>query len=447
MRRWLWVVLLALIVAVAGAVLLGRGGPPTSGPAAPVLIPVEVAAVVQGTVSRTVEVSGTVTSFRMAEIYPKVSGRVARVLIQDGARVAAGQALIELDPTDQRNDLAQAEAAVAAAEARMALIESGLRPQERQVIQNAVTQAQTQVRAAETQVTLAQSALKVAEDNLRRHEQLLREGAIAQAQVDQARLQQDQARAQVQAAQAQSEIARAALDSARQQLTVAEGGARTEELRAARAQVEQTRAVAAMARQRLGHMTLRAPFSGRVSGLTASVGDHLISGDFAGRGGFAVLVYDDQVMEVEVKIGEREIGLVRIGTRGALRLEGAPDQPAEAVVRLITPVADPVSRTASVRLRLKPGAPAAMPGTFARGEIIVEQRAGVLVVPKAAVSGGDQPVVRVVVDGAVQVRPITLGLAQGPRIEIRTGVALGEQVVVLGPEALAPGTKVRVVAR
>ncbi|MDI6771976.1 MAG: efflux RND transporter periplasmic adaptor subunit [bacterium] len=447
MRRWRWVVLLALIVVAAGTVLRGRGSPPASDQAAPVLIPVEVAAVEQGTVSHTVEVSGTVTSYRAAEIYPKVSGRVARVLVQDGARVAAGQALIELDPADQRADLAQAEAAVAAAEARLSLLESGLRPQERQVVQNTVTQAQNQVKAAETQAALAQAALKVAEDNLRRHEQLLRDGAIAQAQVDQARLQQDQARAQVQAAQAQIEIARAALDSARQQLTVAESGARSEELRAGRAQVEQTRAVAAMARQRLGHMTLRAPFSGRVSSLTASVGDHLISGDFAGRGGYAVLVYDDQAVEVEVKIGEREIGLVRVGMRGTLRLEGAPDQPVEAAVRLITPVADPISRAAGVRLRLKPGAAAAVPGTFARGEIVVEQRAGVLVVPKAAVSGGDQPVVRVVVDGAVQVRSVVLGLAQGSRVEVRTGVALGEQVVVLGPEVLAPGTKVRVVTR
>ncbi len=447
MRRWWWVVLLALIVVAAGTVLRGMGGPPASDQAAPVLIPVEVAAVEQGTVSHTVEITGTIVSSRVAEIYPKVSGRVARVLVQDGARVAAGQALIELDPADQRTDLAQAEAAVAAGEARLALLESGLRPQERQVIQNAVTQAQNQVKAAETQVVLAQAALRVAEDNLRRHEQLLRDGAIAQAQVDQARLQQDQARAQVQAAQAQIEIARAALDSARQQVTVAEGGARTEDLRAARAQVEQARAVVAMARHRLGYMTLRAPFSGRVSGLTASTGDHLTSGDFAGRGGHAALVYDDQAMEVEVKIGEREIGLIRVGMRGTLRLEGAPDQPVEATVRLITPVADPISRAASVRLRLKPGAAAAVPGTFARGEVVLERRAGVLVVPKVAVSGGDQPVVRVVVDGAVQVRSVTLGLAQGSRVEVRTGVALGEQVVVLGPEVLAPGTKVRVVAR
>lgn len=448
MRRWWWVILVLVVVAAAGTTLRGRGSPGSSRePAAPPPVPVEVAAVEQGTIARTVEVSGTVTSARVAEIYPKVSGRVARVLAQDGDRVAAGQPLLELDPDDQRAEMAQAEAAAAAAAARLALLESGLRPQERQVVQNAVTQAQNQVKAAETQVVLAQAGLRVAEDNLRRHEQLLRDGAIAQAQVDQARLQQDQARAQLQAAQAQLEIARAALDSARQQLSVTEGGARTEDLRAARAQVAQARAVVALARQRLGHMTIRAPFAGRVAGLTASVGDYLVSGDFAGRGGYVAQVYDDHAMEVEVKVSERELGLLRVGQPAALRLEGAPEDAVEAAIRLITPAADPTSRAASVRLRLKGGTAAAVPGTFARGEIVVEQRAGALLVPKAAVVGDGSPTVRVVIAGAVQVRPVTLGLAQGGRIEVRAGVAAGEQVVVLGPEALAPGTKVRVVNR
>jgi multidrug efflux pump subunit AcrA (membrane-fusion protein) len=47
----------------------------------------------------------------------------------------------------------------------------------------------------------------------------------------------------------------------------------------------------------------------------------------------------------------------------------------------------------------------------------------------------------------VQVRPVTPGVVQGDRVEVREGVAAGEQVVVLGPEALPAGTRVRVVTR
>ncbi|MDR7512382.1 MAG: efflux RND transporter periplasmic adaptor subunit, partial [Armatimonadota bacterium] len=364
-----------------------------------------------------------------------------------GARVAAGAALLELDASDQRAELRQAEAAVAAAEARLALLERGQRPQERQVVDNAFTQAQNQVKAAETQVAVSEAALRVAESDLRRQEALLREGAVAQAQVDQARLRYEQARAQVQAAQAQLEIARTAADSARQQWEMTQAGARDEDLAAARAQVAQARAVAAIARQRLAAMTIRAPFAGRVTGLAAVPGDFLVSGDFAGRGQPVAQVYDEVALEVEVTVGERDIGLVRAGQPAVVRLESAPETPVRAVVRLVSPAADPLSRAAAVRLRLNAPPEGATPGTFARGEIVVERRAGVVVVPRVAVDGGERPVVRVITGGVVQVRSVTLGLAQGEVVQVLSGVAEGEEVVVLGPEGLSAGTAVTVVNR
>jgi membrane fusion protein (multidrug efflux system) len=211
--------------------------------------------------------------------------------------------------------------------------------------------------------------------------------------------------------------------------------------------VAQTRAVLALARQRLANMTIRAPFAGRVTGVTVSPGDYVVSGDFAGRSGAVAVVYDEQAMEVEVKIGERDIALVHTGQSATVRLEGALETPVDAVVGVISPAADPVSRASLVRLRLKNGGPAAIPGTFARGEIVVERRSGALLVPKPAVTGGDTPVVRVIVDGVVQVRPVTIGLTQGDQVEVKTGVSAEELVVVLGPESLPAGTVVKVVNR
>lgn len=450
MRRWMIVLVLVVVAAGIGVALRGRtrsGAAPAGAPGAPAAsaaVPVEVARVVRGSVARGVEVSGTVVAPRSADIMAKLSGRVARVFVEDGARVAAGQALVQLDASDQRLEVRQAEAAAAAAAARLALLEAGQRPQERQVVFNAYTQAQAQVKAAETQVAVAQATLRTAEDNLRRQEQLFRDGAVAQAQVDQARLQADQARAQLQAAQAQLDIARTAVDSARQQWDMTQTGARPEEIAAARAQLAQARAVVAQARQRLASMTIRAPFAGRLTGLNLSPGDHVTSGDFPGRTALAQ-VYDDRVIEVEVKVGERDLAAVRVGQPAVLRLDGAGGAAVPAVVHLLSPAADPASRSATVRLRLQSGQDRAIPGTFARGEIIVERRTGVLLVPRAAVGGGDAPVVRVVADGVVQVRRVALGLAQGDRIEVRSGLAEGETVVVLGPQDLAAGTAVRVV--
>ncbi|HET8678604.1 MAG TPA: efflux RND transporter periplasmic adaptor subunit [bacterium] len=452
MKRWLIVVVLLLVAGIAAVALRGRG--PSASPQVPpgqsaAAVPVEVATVTSGAVARTIEVSGTVTSARAAEVFAKQSGRVVRVLVQDGARVAAGQTIVELDASEQRAEAAQAQAAVSAAQARLAALESGPRPEERQVIFNNFQQAQNQVKAAETQLVLAQASQRVADENLRRHEQLLRDGAVAQAQVDQARLQQEQARAQVSAAQTQLEIAKATLDSARAQWNMTVSGTRREEIRAARAQVEQARAVLALTRQRVANMVIRAPFAGRVSGINASPGDYLVSGDFAGRSGAVALVYDDRALEAEVRVGERDLPLIKTGQRATLRIEGS-DRPVAATVRTIAPAADPASRAATVRLSLAPdpqagASSAARPGVFTRGAIVVEERPNALLVPKAAITGGDQPTIRVVVSDTVQVRPVTLGLTAGDRVEVTTGVTQGERVVVLGPEDLSSGTKVRVV--
>jgi HlyD family secretion protein len=452
MRR-LWLFLIPVIAIAAVIAVRAAGGrhnadaPAAQQPqAVPAAVPVEVAAVTRGDVARTVEVSGTVTSARMAEIFPKQSGRVARVLAQDGARVAAGQALIQLDAADEHNQVAQAVAAQAAAEARLTLLQNGLRPQERQVVFNNYEQAQNQVKAAQTQVQLAQASLKLAEENLRRNEQLLREGAVAQAQVDQARLQHEQARAQLQGAQTQLEIANKAVDSARQQWTMTETGTRPEELAAARAQVAQARAVVASARQRLANMTIRAPFAGRVSNITLSPGDYAVSGDFAGRGGAVALVYDDRALEVEVGVGERDVALIKAGQPALIGVEGVA-APIPAVVRVVSPSADPNSRATLVRLRFQPGADL-VPGASTRGEITVERRAGVLLVPKNAIYGEDEPTLRVVgADDTVQIKKVALGIVTRDRVEIRNGVQAGERVIVLGPEAIAAGAKVRVVNR
>ncbi|MBI3998260.1 MAG: biotin/lipoyl-binding protein, partial [Armatimonadetes bacterium] len=132
MRRWWIVVLLIVVIGAAVTTMRGRRTPAAPVETTPALVPVEVAMAQTGTVARTVEVSGTVTSARLAEIFPTIGGRVIRVYVKDGARVTAGQPLVELDATEQRAELAQAEAAAAAAEARLAALESGLRPQERQ---------------------------------------------------------------------------------------------------------------------------------------------------------------------------------------------------------------------------------------------------------------------------------------------------------------------------
>lgn len=443
-RRWIWILLL-VVVLILGGLAAGRLRGPTRAevrPAEEPPVPVEVALVSKQTVERTVEVSGSLTSARVAEVFARQAGPVARVLVSDGARVAAGQALVVLDASQAAIRVRQAAAGVAAAEARVALLTAGARPQERLQAADAVRQAESALATAESNLAHARVTLQTAQASLARMEALFREGGVSQAQVDQARWEADRARAQVQSAEAQVRSTEAAAHAARQQQSLVDAGPRPEEVAAARAQLAQAEAVLLEARQALAEMTIRAPFAGRVARVQVSPGDFVSSGEFGSVP--VAVVYDDRALEAEVTVGERESGLVRPGQPATLRPEIAAGGTLSAVVKNVTPLADARSRAVTVRLRIIGETPGTLlPGSFVRGTIVVERRRGALTVPRAALRGDGRPAVWVVRDGTIEVRVVTTGLTAGNRVEV-TGLREGEQVVILGPEHLAPGTRVTV---
>jgi len=447
-RRWIWIVLVVAVL-LLGGFAFGRLRGPTRAQVAPPEappVPVEVAAVTRQTVERTVDVSGSLTSARVAEIFARQSGPVARVLVSDGAQVSAGQPLVVLDSAQASIRVRQAAAAVDAAEARVALLVAGARRQERLQVADGVRQAESALAVAQTNLAHARVTLQTMQTALARMEQLFRDGAVSQSQVDQARWETDRARAQVESAEAQVRSAESALSAARQQQSLVEAGARPEEVQAARAQLVQAQAVLAEARQAMAEMTIRAPFAGRVARVQVSPGDFVSSGEF-GSVPIAV-VYDDRALEAEVTVGEREAALVRPGQPATLRPEIGGGSALAAVVKTVTPLADVRSRAVTVRLRISDGtAPSLLPGSFVRGVIVVQRRSGVLTVPRAALRGDERPVVWVVQNGAIAVRPVTTGLTAGNRVEIITGLREGDEVVTLGPERLAAGTRVTVTRR
>lgn len=114
---------------------------------------------------------GKVIPIRTAGLGMSVSGRVAEVLVEEGATVTAGQVLVKLDAARQTAAVAQAEAGLRRAQARWQQLKAGARPQEVATAQAALDAAQAQlariqqgaraedVRAAEANLAAAQAAL------------------------------------------------------------------------------------------------------------------------------------------------------------------------------------------------------------------------------------------------------------------------------------------------
>lgn len=120
--------------------------------------------------------TGTIEPLHKVEVKSKVGGRVARLLVEEGARVQQGQALAHIDPQEINTQVAALEAQLAAAQARLAAAQKNTNYQQSQTSagiaqyeQNAAS-ALARLRSAESssnaQPQLTQQAIEIAQANL-----------------------------------------------------------------------------------------------------------------------------------------------------------------------------------------------------------------------------------------------------------------------------------------
>lgn len=144
-----------------------------------------------------------------------VSGVLARLDVQRGGRVGAGQPIFALDTTSAEAEQARAQAAVERAEAELEDLSKGARAEE--------------IRVQEAELAEARATLRNAEVDLVRQQELKGTAAYIQAKYDSALAARDQAKARVKALKAGIDVsnlpARAdRIDAARRAVTEAEAG-------------------------------------------------------------------------------------------------------------------------------------------------------------------------------------------------------------------------------
>lgn len=219
----------------------GRGAPGGRAARAAEAQAVKIVPVALGTITQTLEVTGSLKSNQNIDLGSKISGRVARVYVDEGSRVRRGQLLIALDDADLRAQVAQAQAGVRAAQVRLNQTIVGLPAREQQVgtsIQQAEATLQSaqaryrqallnepaQVTTAESQVSTARQTVRTAAARVRQARQTARQTEL-------------QAEAEVKRAQAGVSSAQAGVAAARARLAEVQRGARDQQIASAQAQV------------------------------------------------------------------------------------------------------------------------------------------------------------------------------------------------------------------
>ena len=137
---------------------------------------------------------------------------------------------------------------------------------------------------------------------------------------------------------------------------------------------------------------------------------------------------------VQVEVFERQSAWVEAGQRAEVRLDYLPGERWQGIVDYVYPELDPTTRTLKVRLRFDNPTTVLRPNMFASVTIFGTPTDAVVHVPKEAlIRGGTvDRVVLGVGDGRFRSQAVVPGIESGDRVEIRSGVAPGDLVVVSG---------------
>ena len=371
---------------IAGALLLGWLAT-SQGPLAPTKV--TLAKVEQGPLVASTFGIGTVEARRSYALGPTVASRVARVLVDQGDVVQAGQLLAELDPVDLGDRVA-----------------SG---------QLAAERAGSIIRAAEAQLAEAQSRAQIAATSARRSNELRAQGFVSQEATD--------------AKGHEANAAKSAVDAAAAQLA------------AARRDRDRALADVAGVGKLRAQARLVSPVDGVVSARLVEPGTTLVAGQ-------AVLqVIDPASLWIRARIDQGQAGGVRAGQAAEIVLRSDPGRKFPGKVERVDWVSDAVTEERIVNVAFV-HRPEALPvGELVEVTIRTADLAGVRSVPAAAVKRVDrQEGVWQVAAGRVAFRPVRVGITTlDGRTEIVDGLKAGDEVVVHSERALQPDTRVRVV--
>jgi HlyD family secretion protein len=391
-KRALWVMLLLLIAAGAGYYFTRPK---------PVMVDILIAK--REDVQTSVVASGRVLAPARVEVGATITGRVQRVAVREGARVAQGELLVLLEQQELKAAIAQARAVRDRARARVESVAKLALPNARE--------SQTQ---AEWNVSIAQREYKRAQD-------LLAMGFISQSRVDDA--------------ERQLQVARSQLASAKSQVTAQ--SAPGAEAQQARQQLMEAEAALELAQAKLAQTEIRAPAAGVVlERLTEP-------GDIAQPAKRMMTLALDGPSRLIVQVDEKNLPLLQMGRSAQAAADAFPTERFEATIAYISPGIDAARGTVELRLDIP------KPPAYLKSDMTVSVDITGPVLKQALLAPADivhqlqSDAPYVVVDraGVATRAPVRIGVQMQGKVQLVSGVEPGERMVLT--RDVEPGAQVR----
>lgn len=386
---------------VIAVIALGIGGAVAAKRLQP--LPCAVTPVVRGKAVDAVYATGTVEADDRVHVKAKTSGSIAEILVKEGQAVKKGDLLARIDNPVVTFDLKRGQADLSAAAAQA----GGNAPQ---------------IAALRAQADAIKADLATARADLGRTEALVKGGSIAEADLDRARARVTQLEGQLAANEAQQRALRIDLDANAQR---------------------QAAAVQSLA-SRVSDTEVRSPLDGVVLAKSIEIGEVVAINQTLFKVG------DTRKLILEVSVDEADVARVHDGAGGkpaspaAVSLYAFPKEVFRGHVFDVLPDANRDRKAFLVKVRLDAPPAGLRSGMSAEVNIIAREEAGVLLAPSEAEADGS---VWVVKGGRAHKQPVTIGIRDLLRVQVQSGLAEGDEVVVEGQDKLTEGARVKATLR
>jgi HlyD family secretion protein len=331
-------------------------------------------------------VTGSLIAREEILVAPEVEGfKVLKINVDQGDRVKKGDVLATLVADTLDAQLAQNTASAARATASVA--------------------------QARSTIVEAEARQKQAKADLERARPLVKSGYLSGAVFDQR--------------EAAAKTSTAQVEAARDALKAAE---------AAKSEVDAQRKEISWRRQ---NTDVRAPASGIISRRGARLGGIATA---AGAGEPLFRIIQNGEIELDAEVSELNMAKLKTGQAALITVTGSGQ--VEGKLRLISPEIDPLTRLGRVKIFFGDN-PALRIGAFGSGTIVTSKAKGVSLPVTAVSTAADKNTVLVITDGKVSEREIVTGLTSSGRIEVKSGLSVGDVVVARAGSFLRNGDTVR----
>lgn len=301
----------------------------------------------------TIVISGIVEADDI-HVGSKIGGRVLKVVARRGQTVKAGEVLVLIEPRDLDASLAETQAAMRQAEAKLALLTAGYREEEIEQAEAAMKQSQaelSQLVAGPRQQEIDQAradwlAAKAQAENSRklqrRMEDLSKRDLIAKQDFDDAQAKAEESEQKMKSARERYDLVLAGtrteeIERARQRLAETEAklrqlkrGFRKEEVAQAKSEVEAARSRVELTRSQLDETVIKAPVDAVVEVLD------LESGDLVGAGKPMATLLRTNSLWVRAYLPEAKLGFVKTGAKVRVRVDSFPNRDFAGIVRRVS---------------------------------------------------------------------------------------------------------------